>query len=84
MTDHGSYWNSFLQIATISDIGMRRTNNQDNLAVSLSNNLERWRERGHLFVVADGMGAHAAGEFASEVACDQVPQLYSKFDQVSP
>ncbi len=40
--------------------------------------MEDWNERGHLFVVADGMGAHAAGELASKLAVDQVAYLYRK------
>lgn len=39
---------------------------------------ESWRRRGHLFMVADGMGAHAAGELASKLAVDAVPLSYDK------
>ncbi len=83
MSDSAFNWNAFLQIASISDVGMRRSSNQDNLAVTLASSINRWQEKGHLFMVADGMGAHAAGELASEIACDQVPQLYNKYDQLS-
>lgn len=31
-------------------------------------------------MVADGMGAHAAGEFASKLAIDHIPHLYSKYE----
>jgi protein phosphatase len=34
--------------------------------------------RGHLFIVADGMGAHAAGEVASKMAVDTIMQSYTK------
>lgn len=37
---------------------------------------ERYLSRGHLFVVADGMGAHAAGELASRIAAEQIPLYY--------
>ncbi len=37
---------------------------------------ERFASRGHLFVVADGMGAHAAGELASRIAAEQIPMYY--------
>ncbi|HTO09610.1 MAG TPA: Stp1/IreP family PP2C-type Ser/Thr phosphatase [Myxococcota bacterium] len=47
--------------ALLSDVGVERTNNEDSAAVDL--------ELG-LFVVADGMGGHAAGEVASRVAVD--------------
>ncbi len=84
MAEKGVNWDSYVKVASISDVGMRRANNQDNLAIVMANSMERWKERGHLFIVADGMGAHAAGELASEISCEQIPQLYSKYDQLSP
>ena len=76
-------WDSSIEVASISDVGMRRANNQDNLAVSLSNSPESWARKGHLFVVADGMGAHAAGELASELAVEQIPHLYARSSEAS-
>ncbi len=40
--------------------------------------------RGHLFMVADGMGAHAAGELASKIATDVVPLTYQKQSDKPP
>ena len=37
---------------------------------------ERFWSRGHLFVVADGMGAHAAGELASSMATEKIAMHY--------
>ena len=51
---------------------MRRSNNQDSQAVWLASNEQQLADRGHLFVVADGMGAHAAGELASQIATEQI------------
>ncbi len=76
-------WDAYVDIASISDVGMRRASNQDNYCVTLAVNLARWQEVGHLFLVADGMGAHAAGELASEIAADQIPHLYSKYNEAS-
>ena len=39
---------------------------------------ERFREHGHLFLVADGMGGHAVGEKASAKAVRDIPHTYHK------
>ncbi|NLX53965.1 MAG: serine/threonine-protein phosphatase [Planctomycetaceae bacterium] len=77
-------WDDSLQHAEVSDIGLRRTTNQDAYAVVLANDMEAWRRSGHLFVVADGMGAHAAGELASELAVSGIAHRYPKYHDLSP
>ena len=71
-------WSSCLDYAACTDIGLRRTNNQDNYAVVPASSQEEWNSRGHLFLVADGMGGNAAGELASKLAADSVPMSYKK------
>jgi protein phosphatase len=63
---------------------MRRPNNQDAYVASLAGSAAHWQERGHLFCVADGMGAHAAGELASKLAVDQIPLNYDKRTELPP
>jgi len=63
---------------------MRRTNNQDSLAVLVTNDVATWATRGHLLMVADGMGAHAAGELASKIAADNIPHTYFKLRDLYP
>jgi protein phosphatase len=77
-------WNQCLEYAAMTDVGMRRANNQDAFNVSLAGDAEQWYRRGHVFMVADGMGAHAAGELASKLAVDTVPHLYQKYRDKSP
>ena len=50
-----------LLYAARTDVGMIRSGNEDNFTVDAN------PERG-IFIVADGMGGHAAGEVASEMA----------------
>ena len=71
-------WQDFLEHAALSDIGLRRGNNQDSYGLQMAGNEEQWQRRGHLFLVADGMGAHAAGELASKLAVDTVTLSYFK------
>lgn len=84
MDDYPPNWDHCLEYASQSDVGLRRANNQDSKAVALAGSRERWLERGHLFMVADGMGAHAAGELASKLATDVVPLTYSKLADRPP
>jgi len=73
-----------LEYCEHTDIGRRRANNQDAKAVLVPWSREQYRRRGWLFVVADGMGAHAAGEMASAIAAEQVPLAYEKLAARSP
>ncbi|MCA9246087.1 MAG: serine/threonine-protein phosphatase [Planctomycetales bacterium] len=71
-------WSEYLDLATLTDVGMRRSVNQDSHVVVLASDPESWITRGHVFIVADGMGAHAAGELASKLAVDNIPHTYYK------
>ena len=43
-----------------------------------------WERQGHFFIVADGMGAHAAGELASKLAVELIPHHYAKYREMAP
>jgi protein phosphatase len=84
-TTNGSICPTFsIEHAAISDMGMRRANNQDALAVVVTDDVATWASRGHLLMVADGMGAHAAGELASRLAVDNIPHTYLKRRDLYP
>jgi len=72
------------EYAALSDVGMRRTTNQDAHAVQLADTEEAWQQRGHLFIVADGMGGHAGGELASKLAVEGISHLFHKHANLSP
>ena len=58
-----------VEVASLSDIGRVRTNNQD--ACGEFANDAGWRA----LVVADGMGGHRGGEVASRIAVDTIGQM---------
>jgi serine/threonine protein phosphatase PrpC len=78
MAETASSGHRALEHAELSDVGLRRGNNQDSFAVVPASDDADWRRRGHFFLVADGMGAHAAGELASKIASENVGHTYRK------
>jgi serine/threonine protein phosphatase PrpC len=64
--------------AVRSDVGVRRSHNQDAYAEDPAGDAERFSTHGHLFLVADGMGGHAVGEKASAKAVRDIPHTYHK------
>ena len=77
-------WADCLQFTAVTDVGMRRSNNQDAHSVVPAKSEEDWPQQGHVLVVADGMGAHAAGELASELAVRGVTQLFHQYEELDP
>lgn len=58
-----------LEIAALTDIGCKRTNNEDSFGYDLES---------RLFVVCDGMGGSAAGETASATAVKECVEYFSR------
>jgi protein phosphatase len=77
-------WDDIIIDAAATDTGMRRSNNQDSYTAVRASHAEAWKQRGHVFLVADGMGAHAVGELASKMACDLLPHNYMKTRSGTP
>ena len=77
------YWEQKVEYAVLSDIGFRRRNNQDSYVALTAVDRDQWSERGHLFLVADGMGGHAVGELASKIAADTIPHTFHKLSDLT-
>lgn len=77
-----------IQIAASTNVGLVRTNNEDNFVVCPDLTTSDWRipqvskyedlgEYGALLVVADGMGGANAGEVASAIAIETIREAFS-------
>ena len=56
-----------LRYAGLTDVGRKRTHNEDNLALLPEESL---------YIVADGMGGHASGEVASQMAVETITSFF--------
>ena len=68
--------------AVLSDIGLRRQENQDSYGYFQGEG--ETASRGHLLVVADGMGGHVGGGVASRLAVDSIVSYYKAAPPGSP
>ena len=67
-----------IEHAALTDVGVKRSHNQDAFTVQKAPDRDHWQRVGHLFIVADGMGGHAVGEKASAKAVQEIPLTYVK------
>lgn len=56
-----------VEAAGLTDVGLKRGHNEDTFFIA---------DRHRLFMVADGMGGHRAGEVASKMAVDAITSFY--------
>ena len=67
-----------VRLAFDSQVGPVRDHNEDDLRwFDPSENPVALRQKGRLYVVADGMGGHAAGEVASRIAVETIVDRYA-------
>ncbi|HLZ64095.1 MAG TPA: Stp1/IreP family PP2C-type Ser/Thr phosphatase [Ktedonosporobacter sp.] len=65
-----------LDFALRTDVGQKRSTNEDNMTSVIPQDPQILAKKGALFVVADGMGGHTKGEVASEMAVSGVSTMY--------
>jgi PPM family protein phosphatase len=66
----------YVNVAQRTDVGRKRLHNEDSVAHIVPTDPVMMVKKGALFIVADGMGGHAAGEVASEIAVNTVCNMY--------
>ncbi len=69
-----------LDVAQLTDVGRKRSHNEDNMICFTPPDAQVVAKKGSLFIVADGMGGHAAGEIASEIAVETIRNAYYQDD----
>lgn len=75
---------SHLPFATLSDQGLIRDHNEDNLAITAFDSVSELIPESLLCVLCDGVGGHLGGETASQMAVDQITNYVSTSDGSSP
>ena len=66
-----------MRYAALTDLGLVRSNNEDSLYAGNS----AVGRLSNLFIVADGMGGHVGGEYASAFVVSKIPDLLEKRQQ---
>lgn len=61
-----------IEVAGETNVGMKRNHNEDNFSIL---------EENGLYIVADGMGGHASGEVASQMAVDALKEFFAATEQ---
>lgn len=78
-----------INVSSVCDIGIERTNNEDAVAIGLDLKNQVWNQNsthgyvplstdGSLFIIADGMGDANAGEIASKLAIQNIEESFGK------
>lgn len=75
---------TLISVAAKTDLGRVRENNEDKFEFYIPDDEGILARRGQVFVVCDGMGGHAAGQIASELACKTFIDVYLNHPSEDP
>ncbi len=67
-----------MEVASLTDVGRQRENNEDSFLYWEPESDEEFARKGRLAVVADGMGGYEGGQEASRLAVETVLETYDK------
>jgi protein phosphatase len=67
-----------VEVASLSDVGCQRENNEDSYLYWEPAGAEEFQRKGRLAVIADGMGGHEGGQEASRLAVETVREVYDQ------
>jgi PPM family protein phosphatase len=65
-----------IEVASLTDVGCQRENNEDSCLYWEPAGDEEFQRKGRLAVIADGMGGHEGGQEASRMAVETVREVY--------
>jgi PPM family protein phosphatase len=65
-----------VEVASLTDLGLQRQNNEDSCLYWEPSSDEDFRRHGRLAVIADGMGGYEGGQEASRLAVETVRDVY--------
>jgi len=73
-----------VEVASLSDVGCQRENNEDALSYWEPQNEDKFRQKGRLALVADGMGGYEGGQEASRLAVETIREAYDSDSALDP
>jgi protein phosphatase len=73
-----------VELGNLTDVGCHRSHNEDYYCYAEPASDEEFGRKGRLIVIADGMGGHKGGQFASAIAVDTVRAAYLASDADAP
>src|SRR2546423_7177561 len=73
-----------VSVACKTDLGRVRENNEDKFEFYIPEDDATLAARGHVYLVCDGMGGHAAGQIASELTAKTFIDVYLHHPAADP